>query len=186
MGFAEKDTVEKIELNMKTHNLTGQDRKVVLPARQAAKVAQEKGKGADGVFCGASLEFRDGTIVTGSNSPLLHAASSLVLNAVKQLAGIPKTIDLLPSSALESLSHFKKDILNGKRVSLDLEETLIALSMSATINPAAQIAIEKLKDLKGCEVHLTHMPTPGDAVGLRKLGVNLTSDPNYPTKDLFY
>ena len=70
-------------------------------------------------------------------------------------------------------------------VSLDLEETLIALSISVAINPAAQISVEKLMDLIGCEVHLTHMPTAGDAAGLRKLGINLTSDPIFPSKDLF-
>jgi uncharacterized protein (UPF0371 family) len=79
----------------------------------------------------------------------------------------------------------KTDILNEKSVSLDLEETLIALSISATTNPAAQLALEKLKDLRDCEVHITHMPTPGDEAGLRRLGVNLTSEPNFSTRDLF-
>ena len=70
-------------------------------------------------------------------------------------------------------------------ISLDLQEMLIALSISAASNPAAKIAAEKLKELNKCEVHLTHMPTPGDAAGLRKLGVNLTSDPNFSTHTLF-
>ena len=185
MGFAEKDTVQKIELIMKDLNLKFENRKVVLPARQAAVEAQKKEKGKEGIFCGAAVELKNGNIVTGNNSSLMHAASSLILNAVKRLAEIPEKIDLLPLSILESLSHFKKDILRGKMVSLDLEETFIALSISATINPTAQIAVEKLKDLNGCEVHLTHIPTPGDAAGLRKLGVNLTSDPIFPSKDLF-
>jgi uncharacterized protein (UPF0371 family) len=64
-------------------------------------------------------------------------------------------------------------------------EALIALSISATTNPAAQRAMEKLSELKGCEVHITHIPTPGDEAGLRRLGVNLTSDPSFATKDLF-
>lgn len=186
MGFTGHDTVQKIELIMNNHGLKGEDRNVVLPARQAAVEAQEKGKGSEGIFCGAALELKNGAIVMGHNSYLLHAASSLVLNAVKQLAGIPRTIDLLPPSTLQSLTYFKKDILNGKKVSLDLEETLIALSISSTVNPMANIALEKLKELRDCEVHLTHMPSPGDAAGLRKLGVNFTSDPHYPTKDLFY
>jgi uncharacterized protein (UPF0371 family) len=76
-------------------------------------------------------------------------------------------------------------VLNEKTLSLDLVETLIALSISATLNPAAKLAMEKLSELKGCEVHMTHMPTPGDEAGLRRLGVNLTSDPNFSTKDLF-
>jgi len=115
----------------------------------------------------------------------MHAASALVLNSVKHLAQIPDTMHLLPPHIMESISHFKKDVLRGKMVSLDLEETLIALSISATMNPAAQMAIEKLKELAGCEVHMTHIPTPGDEAGLRKLGVNLTSDPDFSTKCLF-
>jgi len=47
------------------------------------------------------------------------------------------------------------------------------------------VAIEKLKELRGCEVHITHIPTPGDEARLRRLGVNLTSEPNFSTKDLF-
>jgi uncharacterized protein (UPF0371 family) len=75
--------------------------------------------------------------------------------------------------------------MNEKALSLDLEETLIALSISATTNSAAQLALEQLKELQGCEVHMTHMPTPGDEAGLRRLGVNLTSDPNFATNNLF-
>jgi uncharacterized protein (UPF0371 family) len=61
----------------------------------------------------------------------------------------------------------------------------IILSVSAMANPSAQMAMEKLKDLRGCEMHITHIPTPGDKAGLRRLGVNLTSDPNFSTHDLF-
>jgi len=81
--------------------------------------------------------------------------------------------------------NLKTEILDEKSVSLDLNETLIALGISATTNPAAQLAIEKLKDLRGCEVHMTHIPTPGDDAGLRRIGVNLTSEPNFSTKNLF-
>jgi uncharacterized protein (UPF0371 family) len=127
----------------------------------------------------------DGTIITGKSSSLMRAASSLILNATKHLAGIPDTIHLLPPNIIESLNHLNKDVLNSRMVSLELGETLIALSISAAMNPAAQVAVEKLKDLNGCEVHMTHIPTPGDAAGLRKLGVNLTSDPDFASKLLF-
>ena len=184
MGLASEETVQKSELLMEELNLRVEGRRVVVPARQAALDAHRTGKGNDGIFCGAAIELRDGTIITGKNSTLMHAASSLVLNAAKYLAEIPDVMHLLPPTIVESVSHFKRNVLDGKMVSLDLEETLIALSISATANPAAQLAIEKLKDLNGCEVHMTHIPTPGDAAGLRKLGVNLTSDPYFPTKSL--
>jgi uncharacterized protein (UPF0371 family) len=76
-------------------------------------------------------------------------------------------------------------VLKSKAVNLDLEETLIALSISAASNPTAQMAMEKLTELEGCEVHITHMPPPGDETGLRRLGVNLTSEPVFSSKNLF-
>ncbi|UCG65707.1 MAG: DUF1846 domain-containing protein [Deltaproteobacteria bacterium] len=185
MGFADKETVQKVELFIKDFNLDPEYRSVVEPARQAAREAQEKDKGNEGIYCGAAIALRDGTIVTGNNSPLMHAASSLILHAIKHLAEIPPKIKLLPSSITDSVKRLKTEILNEKSISLDLEETLIALGISATTNSAAQLAIEKLKELRDCEVHITHIPTPGDEAGLRRLGVNLTSDPNFSTRNLF-
>ena len=79
----------------------------------------------------------------------------------------------------------KKNILGAKTVNLDLSEVLICLSLNAPANPMAQLALEKLKELHGCEVHTTHLPTPGDEAGLRRLGINLTSEPNFSDKALF-
>ena len=185
MGFAERETFQKVELYMKEFNLSAEDRSVVAPARDAALAAQTTNKGNEGIYCGASIELKDGTIVTGSNSPLMHAATSLVIHAIKHLAGIPDQLALLPDYVTESVRNLKTRILNESSVSLDLEEALIVLSVSTMTNPAANLALEKLKDLKDCEVHMTHIPTPGDEAGLRRIGVNLTSDPNFATKNLF-
>ncbi|HRX49379.1 MAG TPA: DUF1846 domain-containing protein [Spirochaetota bacterium] len=185
MGLCDRETVQRVELLMKDLGLNDTDRKVVNHARKAAETAREKDKGNKGIFSGAAIELPDGIIVTGYNSTLLHATSSVVLNAAKTLAGIPANIDLLPAYILTSLMNFKKEILQGAPVSLDLEETLIALAISATANPGAEAAMHKLKELAGCEVHLTHMPTPGDSAGLRKLGLNTTSDPDFASKALF-
>lgn len=185
MGFIDKETEQRVELLMEEVGVKIEDRKVVVPARRAAEDGQKKNKGNDGIFCGAALELDDGTILTGKNSQLMHATSSLVLNAIKRLADIPDKIHLLSPSIIDSIKNLKKDVLSSKTMNLDVEEVLIALSISATTNPAAQEAMEKLKELRGCEVHLTHMPTSGDEAGLRKLGVNLTSEPNFATKNLF-
>lgn len=185
MGFVDKDILERSELIMNNAGAKVEDRTVVLPARQAAQKAQKDGKGNEGIFCGAAIKLRDGTIVTGENSSLMHAASSLVINATKHLVDLPKKLHLLPQNITDSIRFLKKEVLNGKMISLDLEETLIALSISAISNPAAQMAVEQLKELRGCEVHMTHIPTTGDEAGLRKLGVNLTSDPEFSSKSLF-
>ena len=185
LGYVDKATVQRAELIMKELGLKPEGRKIVEPARGCIANDEMDGKGNEGIYCAAAIELHDGTIVTGKNSPLLHAASSLVLNAIKTLAGIPDDIHLLAPGIIESIGSLKKDILNSTTISLDLEETLIALSVSTTTNPTSQMAMSKLKQLKNCEVHLTHIPTPGDETGLRRLGVNLTSDPNFPSRALY-
>jgi len=185
IGLSDKDTLDRIVKIMHVIGAKAEDRKVVLPARKAAKDAEKCGKGNEGMYCGAALELHDGTIITGKNSSLLHASSSLVLNAAKHLAGLPDKMYLLPESIIDSVTHLKKDILHGKMVSLDVDETLIVLGISALSNPAAKMALENLQFLRDCEVHLTHIPTPGDEAGWRKLRVNLTCDPEYSSKSLF-
>jgi len=185
MGLVGNDAVQRIQMLMNGLDLTPESRVVVGPARKAAEQAHVTGKGNDGIYCGAAIELHDGTIVTGCNSPMMHAAASLVLNATKHLAGIHDDEHLLPPSVIDSLGHMKTDVLGGKRVSLDADEVLIALAVSTTTNPGAKAALDRLEELRRCEVHMTHMPTPGDEAGLRKLGVNLTSDPDFATKSLF-
>lgn len=185
MGFTDRETVQRVELFMNDFNLKPEDRKVVQPARNAAKSAMENNRGNEGIYCGAAIELTDGTIITGSNSPLMHAASSVIIHAIKHLAGIPEKIKLLPPNITDSICKLKTEILDEKNVSLDLEEALIALSISSTSNPAAELALEKLKELQECEIHMTHIPTPGDEAGLRRMGANLTSDPNFSTNNLF-
>jgi uncharacterized protein (UPF0371 family) len=185
MGLVDKDHLDRIITIMHNTGAKVEDRRVVLPARQAAKEAEKNGKGNEGIYCGAAIELKDGTIITGKNSPLMHASSSLILNAAKHLAGLPDKMYLLPENIIDSVAYLKKNILNGKMISLDVDETLIVLGISALSNPGAKMALENLKNLRDCEIHLTHIPTPGDEAGLRKLRVNVTCDPEYSSKSLF-
>jgi uncharacterized protein (UPF0371 family) len=185
LGLAGTDSLDHAQMIMNKTGAKPEDRNVVLPAREAAATAEETGKGNAGFFCGAAIELPDGTIISGKNSHLMHASSSLIINAVKHLAGLPDNMFLLPQSLIDSVTKLKTDILNRKVASLDVDETLIVLSVSALFNPAAQMAMEQLKYLANCEVHLTHIPTPGDEAGWRKLKVNLTCDPEYSSKSLF-
>lgn len=185
MGTAEHRTVERAELLLRELGATTSDRPVVSPALEAAEKASDLKKGRDGIYCGAAIQLMDGTCVSGCNSPLLHASSALLLNALKVLANLPDEMHLLSPSVIESIRHLKLDLLDGRSPSLDLEETLIALSVSAAVNPAAQMAIEKIPQLKGCEVHLSHIPTSGDETGLRRLGVNATCEATFAGHHLF-
>jgi len=104
---------------------------------------------------------------------------------LKILAGIPDHIHLLPPAVLERAAYLKQDIFGGKALSLDLTEVLTCLAITSSASPATQLALDQLKELKGCEMHLTHIPTPGDETGLRRLNLNLTSDPFFASKNLF-
>jgi uncharacterized protein (UPF0371 family) len=185
LGLVEKDAVERVESIMKRLKIKQADRSVVLPAQKAAGQAEKSKKGNEGIYCGAAIKLKNGVIVTGKNSPLMHATSSLILNAIKVLSGIPDRVHLLSPSIMKSIAKLKKDISDAKTLSLDLEEAMIALSISATTNPTSKMCMKKLKELSGCEVHMTHIPTPGDEAGLRRLGVNLTTEPNFSTNSLF-
>jgi uncharacterized protein (UPF0371 family) len=184
MGLVNEETAQRAEMIMKNIGAKPSDRVVSEYAKKAAFDAKVKGKGSDGTYSGAAIELKNGEFVTGSNSPFMHAASAMVINAVKKLAGIPKEIPLIPNHITEMVAHLKQNIFMRGNVSLDVEEALIALAISAAYNPSAAFAMEKLKDLRGCEVHLTHIPTPGDEMGLRKLGLNVTSEPEFATTHL--
>ncbi|MFA5089983.1 MAG: DUF1846 domain-containing protein [Candidatus Omnitrophota bacterium] len=185
LGIEKKETVERVVLLMEELGVKITDRLVVEVARKAAEEAEAKGKGHEGIYCGAAIQLNDGRIITGKNSKLMHAASSLILNAVKVLANIPDEILLLSPHVISQIAKLKEGILDTDSESLDLEETLIALSISATTNHTAELTMQRLIELKGCEVHMTHIPTPGDEVGLKRLGVNLTTDGKFSSRNLF-
>jgi uncharacterized protein (UPF0371 family) len=185
LGIEKIETVDRVMRLMEELGVKITDRVVVEAARNTAGEAEAKAKGNEGIYCGAAIQLNDGKITTGKNSQLMHASSSLILNAAKVLAHIPDEILLLSPYIINQISKYKKEILGMESTSLDLEETLIALSISATTNPTAELAMKKLVELKGCEMHMTHIPTPGDEVGLKRLGVNLTTDGKSSSRNLF-
>ncbi len=184
VGANNHGPVERIELLMRDLQLKPEDRKVVIPAREAAEDGRRRGKGFQGIFTGAAIELADGMIVTGRNSATMHAASAAVLNAIKKLAGLPDKLHLLPPEVIRQIVYLKSDILHENEHSLNLDELLVALSMSASANPAAEAAMAQLPALRDCEMHLTHIVAPGDDSGLRRLGLRPTSDPKFRTASL--
>ncbi len=184
-GLVSEETVKCAERIMLRLGLDPDElHRVVKPARAALERAAAK-QGSDAIVCGAALELPDGRIVTGKNSPLMHASSCLILNAIKLLAEIPDELDLLEPAVIESISNMKETILSGIKITLDLEEMLIALGVSAATSSVARMAMKRLADLRGCDVHLTHIPTPGDSAGMRQLGIQLTCDARFAGRNLF-
>ncbi len=185
IGSGTKEELERAEAIMDKAEVKPEDRSVVVPARAAAEDCKKKKKGNKGYYCGAAIELSSGEIVTGKNSSLMHAASSAIINAIKHLAGIDDKVHILKPEVMNDLSSLKKDILSMPSESLTLDEILVALSISAHTDSNAKKAASMLKDLTGCELHSTHLPTAGDEAGLRKLGINFTTDA-IPSSSLFF
>ena len=171
------DAVDKIDSLLKNNEISLDERKCVAPAR--AKAEKEN-------VAAAAIELCDGKIVTGKTSRLLRAPAAMVLNALKYLANIPDEVPILPSEVLEPICNLKTEMLGGHNPRLHLDETLLALSISAVTNPIAKLALSKLGDLRYCQAHSTIMLSQMDQGTIRKLGIDITCDPIYETKKLYH
>jgi Uncharacterized protein conserved in bacteria len=181
----DKETLERAKLIMEELNLKGEDRKVVIPARnQSSKLRELSDKNE--ICPTVAIELEDGTIITGKSSEVINATAAVVLNAVKYLGNISDEIHLISPVILEPILNLKSKTLGNNNVILDSEEILIALSICAVTNPTAQVAMEKLVMLKGCQAHATTILSRNDEQIFRKLGIDVTSDPEYPTESLYY
>ena len=184
-GRLDRSAVDRLRQLMARLGLRDTHRPVVAPAREAAAAGAASGRGVDGICCGSALQLPDGRIVTGKNSRLLRSTSAAILNAAKALAGIPDPIELLPKMVVQSVFEMKALLLGREHASnLNVEELLIALAISANGNTVAQLALDALPALRGCEMHMTHITSEADAAGLRRLGIRATSDPAFPTRAL--
>jgi len=128
----------------------------------------------------------DGGVVTGKTSPLLGASASLLLNALKHMAGIDHRLDLIPPSVIEPISAMKTDCLGHRNPRLHSDEVLIALAISALTNPLAAMVQAQLKSLRGCDAHFSVIISEEDAKLYKRLGINVSCEPKYEVKSLYH
>ena len=169
-GKASDDVVRKLELLIKKASVDVHSRRVVAAAMEKA---EKTGLPA------AAMELPDGRIVTGKTSNLLGASAALLLNALKALGGMPDDLHLISPLAIDPIQHLKVEHLGNRNPRLHTDETLIALSISAATNPTAELAMEQLSKLRGCEVHSSVILSPVDEKVFKRLGINLTCEPRY-------
>ena len=169
-GTGKEEEVYKIELLLKQAHASLEDRKVV-----PASLSMEEKTGAPA----AALELPDGQIVFGKTSDLLGASSALLLNALKELAGIDHKTHVISPDAIRPIQELKIRYLGSKNPRLHMDETMIALSISAATNPDARLALEQIPKLKGCQAHTSVMLSSVDILSFRKLGVELTCEPKF-------
>ena len=80
---------------------------------------------------------------------------------------------------IEPIQHLKVDHLGNRNPRLHTDEILIALSICAATNPTAEMAMEQLGRLRGCEVHSSVILSQVDEKVFRRLGINITCEPQY-------
>lgn len=175
-GQASYAIADKLQLMMSRLNLVETDRNVLVAARN-----HEQASGCHS----AAIELPDGRIVCGKKSALLSSSAATLLNAVKALANLPD-VNLIAPTALEPIQRLKTGSLGDIATELRSDEALIALTVSASVNPMAGLAVEQLTKLRGCQMHLTTIPSHADAKILRKLGLQVTSDDVYSCKQVYF
>ena len=169
-GKATDEMVLKLELLMKKVGVTTDQRRVVAPT-----LAKAEATGCPA----AGMELPDGQIVLGKTSELLGASAALLLNALKALGGIRDELHLISPVVIDPIQHLKTEHLGNRNPRLHTDEVLIALSISAATNPTAELAMEQLSKLRGCEVHSSVILSAVDEKVFKRLGVNLTCEPRY-------
>lgn len=171
------EQVFKLELLMNQAGITSGNRPVVDMAKRKAEETAEPA---------TAMELPDGTVITGKTSALLGASSAVLLNALKLLAGIDDSVKLISPKIIAPIQELKVSYLGNHNPRLHTDEVLIALSICAVTDAAAATALAELKNLKGSEIHSSVILSQVDAGVFRKLGVNVTCEPNYQTKRLYH
>ena len=173
IGACSDTEVFKTEMLMNQAGVTIHYRNVVDAALEKAEAT-----GAPA----AAMELPDGKIVTGKTSNLLGASAALLLNALKELAGVEHKRKVISPEALEPIQKLKVNYLGSKNPRLHTDEVLIALSMSAATDPYAQRALDQIPNLKGCQAHTSVMVSTVDIRTFQKLSIQATFEPVYEKK----
>jgi len=172
-----KADLYKLELIMKQAYLTPEDRPVV-----SAALAREEKTGHPA----AAIELPDGSLVTGKTTDLLGAAAAVLLNSLKELAGIEHELHLVSPDAIEPIQRLKTGYLGSHNPRLHTDEILIALSMSAANDKEAELALDQIPKLRGLEAHSSVLLSSVDEQTFKRLGLRLTSEPKYEEKNKKY
>lgn len=171
-GLVNKEVPERIKLLMNELSIN-EDIFDVIPA--AIKKSELTNRNV------LAMKLSNKKIITGKETELLSAPSSLIINAIKVLSKIPDNINLLSPSILEPILKQRKN-----NTPLQLPEVMIALSICSVTNPMVEKALSYLNKLKNCEAHATYIVTNGDKKVLTELGIKLTCEDKFHSDNLFY
>lgn len=175
LGIADNETPERVKKLMNELEIDESYIDVVNPALEKSKKEKKHV---------LSLKLPSGKIITGKQTELLSPASSLILNAIKELSNIPDNINLLSPTILKPMLELVPR-RGDREGALNLEEVLIALSISSVTNPSVEEGLRSIKELGGCDAHSTYIVHNGDLKMLKSLGINLTCEPVFYSNRIY-
>ena len=132
----------------------------------------------------SAMQLPDGSIVTGRSSRRMVATAAMVLNAIKKLAGIQDDMLIISPTIFEAMSSTKATVLHDK-TSLNLEEVIMALTLTKLTNPFAELALKEIPNLDGCVAHCTAILSEKDERAVKALGIDITSNPEFSNNNLY-
>ena len=183
-GTIEASTLERCKLLMEEVGASRYDRPVVAAAEEYAEIKRAQNPERYENVVVSAMQLPDGTIVTGRSSRRMVATAAMVLNAIKKLAGIQDDMLIISPPIFESMSSTKAGILHDK-TSLNLEEVIMALTLTKLINPFAELALKEIPNLNGCIAHCTAILSDKDEQAVRALGIDITSNPEFSNNNLY-
>jgi uncharacterized protein (UPF0371 family) len=177
-GRGSDTTIFKLELLMRQGGVTTDLRPAIAQANALAEATGEPAM---------TIQLHDGTLVDGKTSELMGCSAAALLNALKYLSNVGgQGVHLVAQSAIEPIQTLKVQYLGSENPRLHSDEILIALASSANADEKAARAMDVLSQLKGCQAHCSVMLSQNDFDTYKRLGIQLTCEPQYQTNKLYH
>ena len=183
-GNIDAATLERCKLLMEEVGATKYDRPVVGAAEAYVDVKKDQDADRYENVVVSAIQLPSGCIVTGRSSRRMVATAAMVLNALKKLAGIQDDMLIISPTIFESMAKTKVNVFHDKS-SLNLEEVIMALTLTKITNPFAELALREIPNLNGCIAHCTAILSEKDEQAVKSLGIDITSNPEFSNNNLY-
>ncbi|MBQ8845207.1 MAG: DUF1846 domain-containing protein [Clostridia bacterium] len=174
-GQASAETLNRMHFIMAETEL---DTKMLTVTEKSIKCSKESG------YPCIALELPNGKIVYGKTKSVVSACGAVILNALRFLSGLGDDFDIISDDILLPIVNLRKNVLKEKNSILNLDDILIALSVSANKNEKAKLALNEISKLAGCEAHVTYIISQAEENTLKKLNINITCEPQFLNNDI--
>lgn len=165
-----EESLIKIENIFRKANISLSDRKIIEISKQKEI---EKNTPV------TAIELDSWEIITWKKSELMSSAAACIINVLKNLWEINDNISIISPIILETIQNLKIKNESWLNRELNINEVLIAISISAITSPVAEIAINQLEKLKWLDSHSSRILSKDDISYLKKLEIWVSMKDRY-------